>query len=146
MEVSCSSEVLMKVHDKKYLSGYADGQLTGKQKMLFENHLENCGACVRELDALMRFKSSISGFSDATKPSAAPQNLVLPARIPLVSHTPVYDTTAYKLGLAIFMNIFMLKIENFSGTLLIVLGLYTLFHLFLYLTRKIMVVKKLGLA
>ena len=135
----------MKVHEKKYLSGYVDGQLTGKQKMSFEKHLENCGACLLEVDALKRFKSDISRYSSATMPAAAPENLVLPVKIPLVSHVPVYDTTAYKLGLAIFMNIFMLKIENFSGTLLIVLGLYTLFHLLLYVTRKIKAVN-LGLA
>ncbi len=133
-------------HSEKYLSGYLDGELDVRQKKAVEEHLLSCRACADRLEKLKITKNAVSVYSEFTKPGALPVSLVYGHRKIISAKQPVYETVGYKLGLALFMNVFMLKIGSFSRAWLMILGLYTLFHLVLYVTANVRRVRRLGIA
>jgi len=136
----------MLTHKEKYLSGYLDGELDEKQKRIVEKHILECGNCAAKLENLRKIKNIVNGYSVFTKPAGIPLSLVCGHKKLTVTKAPVYETVGYKLGLAFFMNLFMLKVENFSRLWLLILGSYALFHLVLYITLNIRRVRRVGIA
>ncbi|MFA5779225.1 MAG: zf-HC2 domain-containing protein [Elusimicrobiota bacterium] len=134
-------------HNKRLLSGYIDNQLNESEKIKLEKHLKKCRGCFFELENIKKLKSSIAHFAEHEKiPEVFIRKLLLPtSRSPLpVVPVPVYETLAYKFGIAFFLNAFMLKFDSFSNTWVAILGSYALFHLVIYL-KRFCVVKQLGL-
>lgn len=134
-------------HNKKYLSGYIDGQLKEKELKKLEKHLRKCKKCSAELLSLQKLKKEMSIVQQEKIPEIV---LLKPSisnyRLSLTTHSvPVYETLAYKFGIAFFLNGFMIKFDSFSNTWVAILGLYTLLNLVLYLNR-LNTVKRLGFA
>jgi len=136
----------MLTHKEIYLSGYLDGELDQKQKSAVESHLRSCGKCAAKLENLKNIKQLVEGYSAFAPPPGLPLSLVYGHKKLAASRTPVYETVGYKLGLAFFMNVFMLKVENFSRLWLIILGSYALFHLILYVMLKFRRIRMVGIA
>lgn len=136
----------MILHKDKWLTGYIDGQLTEKQKITLETHLKSCAKCAHKLEELKNLKSVMLRFSETNKPGNFNSPFAMPLRQETLPHkVPVYDTMAYRLALAFFMNGFVLKLDSFSDTWIAILGFYALFHLVLYSVRKIVFTRRLGL-
>lgn len=136
----------MFTHKMKYLSGYIDGELSGKQINEVEKHLHVCEKCAIELENLKTIKNTVNGYSASSAPSGLPMSLIYGHKKITAVRTPIYETVGYKLGLAFFMNVFMLKVENFSRAWLLILGAYALFHLVLYVSLKLRRTRMVGIA
>jgi len=137
----------MLTHKEKYLSGYLDRELNPNQRDAVERHILGCRKCAGELENLKKIKSVVNGYSAYSAPTGGlPMSLVYGHKKLVASKMPVYETVGYKLGLAVFMNVFMLKVENFSRAWLLILGAYALFHLILYIRLNVRRVREVGIA
>jgi predicted anti-sigma-YlaC factor YlaD len=52
---------------KELISSYHDGELTGKEKQMVEEHLKQCGECRREYEEMSRFEE-VMGKMQLKKP------------------------------------------------------------------------------
>lgn len=133
--------------NSKYLSGYIDGQLDDKKMIKLVKHVRNCKKCAAELLSLQKLNGEMSVFRQEKIPRVVlNMPLTLPAaRFKLCARSvPVYETLAYKFGIAFFLNGFMIKFDSFSNTWVAVLGGYALLHLIIYL-RRFAVARQLGI-
>lgn len=133
-------------HNKRLLSGYIDNQLEETKKVKLEKHLKKCGRCFIELETLKKLKNNLEIFVQQERIPEV--KLSMPSlttyHLPLtVVPVPVYETLAYKFGIAFFLNAFMLKFDSFSNTWVAILGSYALFHLVLYL-KRFCLIKQMG--
>jgi|GEM_PF-5439856 len=115
-----------------YVSAYLDDELGPEDKQLIQNHLKYCESCrkvAEDIIAIARYTAP--GWIRFSCPDIA--NLVQgkiarPRKISI----PVWQRYYYKLGLAIGMVFFLLRINNFSITEVAIFTGYILGHLIIY--------------
>src|SRR5437016_817820 len=60
---------------QELLSGYADGQVDGREKRLVERHLEGCAVCRRGLRLAEAIKSAMGALPQPALPADLKENL-----------------------------------------------------------------------